>query len=102
MPPISPRPLHWQTLKYTVDHRLVGILSNFENGKDPVSGSVAEPFDVFQPNVHRYLLRPIEKNYIVLYFHDIDLIHVFEVTRAIYKCSYMNKPLRHSLFWTNE
>ena len=65
MPPISPRPLHWQTLKYTVDHRLVGILSNFENGKDPVSVSVAEPFDVFQPNVHRYLLRPIERNYYI-------------------------------------
>ena len=47
MPPISPRPLHWQPLKYTVDNRLVGILSNFENGKDPVSVSVAEPFDVF-------------------------------------------------------
>ena len=30
-----------KTLKYTVDHRLVGILSNFENGKDPVSVSVA-------------------------------------------------------------
>ena len=64
IPPISPRPLHWQTLKYTVDHRLVGILS-FETGKDPVSVSVAEPFDVFQPNVHRYLLRPIERNYYI-------------------------------------
>ena len=45
-----------QTLKYTVDHRLVGILSNFKNGKDPVNVSVAEPFDVFQPNVHIYYL----------------------------------------------
>ena len=62
--PISPRPWQWQTLKYTVDHRLVGILS-FETGKDPVSVNVAEPFDVFQPNVHRYLLRPIESNYYI-------------------------------------
>ena len=48
-----------------MDHHLVGILSYFENGKDPVSVSVAEPFDVFQPNVHRYLLRPIERNYYI-------------------------------------
>ena len=53
------------TYKYTVDPRLVGILSNFENGKDPVSVRVAEPFDVFQPNVHRYLVRPIERNYYI-------------------------------------
>ena len=65
MPPISLRPLHLQTLKYKVDRRLVGILSNFENGKDPVSVNVAEPFDVFQPNVHRYLLRLIERNYYI-------------------------------------
>ena len=60
MPPISSRPSKVHS------GSLVGILSNFKNGKDPVSVSVAfwftlayEPFDGFQPNVHRYLLSNI-------------------------------------------